>query len=281
MLSEPETALSAQGAISVSRSGGWRLGWLSLGETTLTFRQPGRPGMRIDLETVTRLDVERRTFVMCAKRVVRLAYRPTTSAHPRSCWLITAHLGDWEAALSRRAGLPSEHRSTVGPTLPVTRELATALAELGGTAGLILDYLAHRGHATTGELMALVGAGTEEAVFLHLHERFRPVRTSPGPPGDPVRSRVLRPAVGGSEAAVVAARRVGSAMVAGLPRSGGCAARRGRPAGGDQRANAGAGRAARRPSRTGRIWPRGERRRRARPLDQPAGASRWRGSVRY
>lgn len=182
MLSEPETALSAQGAISVSRPGSWRLGWLSLGETTLTFRQPGRPGMRIDLETVTRLDVERRKFVMCAKRVVRLAYRPTTSAHPRSCWLITAHLGDWEEALRRRAGLPSEHRLTVEPRLPVSRELATALAGLGGTAGLILDYLAHRGHATTGELMALVGAGTEEAVFLHLHERFRPVEPALGRP---------------------------------------------------------------------------------------------------
>ena len=182
MLGEPETALSAQGAISVSWPGGWRLGWLSLGGTTLTFRQPGRPGMRIDLGTVTRLDVERRTFVVCAKRVVRLAYRPTASAHPRSCWLITAHLGDWEAALSRGAGLASEHKLTAAATLPVTRELAAALAGLGGTAGLILDYLAHRGHATTGELMALVGAGTEEALFFHLNERFRRVEPALGRP---------------------------------------------------------------------------------------------------
>ena len=182
MLSEPETVLSAQGAISVSWPGGWRLGWLSLGGTTLTFRQPGRPGMRIDLETVTRLDVERRTFIVCAKRVVRLAYRPTASAHPRSCWLITAHLGDWEAALRRRAGLPSGHRLTAVPALPVTHELAAALAGLSGTAGLILDYLAHRGHATTGELMALVGAGTEEALFFYLHERFRHVEPALGRP---------------------------------------------------------------------------------------------------
>ena len=68
------------------------------------------------------------------------------------------------------------------PTPPVTRELAAALAGLGGPAGLILDYLAHRGHATTSELMALVGAGTEEALFFYLNERFRHVEPALGRP---------------------------------------------------------------------------------------------------
>lgn len=183
MLSEPETTLRAQGAISVSPRGGWRPGWLSLGETTLTFQQPGRRGtVRIDLGNVTRLDVERRTFVVCAKRVVRLTYRPSEGASPRSCWLITAQLGDWEAALSRRVGLPGEDALTVEPTLAVTRELAAALAGLDGTAGLIFDYLAHRGYATTGELMALVGTETEDALFHHLHEGFRHVEPALGGP---------------------------------------------------------------------------------------------------
>jgi hypothetical protein len=183
MLSESEATLRAQGAVSVSPRGSWRLGWLSLGKTTLSFQQPGGRGtVRIDLGSVTRLDMERRKFVVCAKPVVRLTYRPGAGAGPRSCWLITAQVGDWEAALSRRIGLREEVAPAVPPPLTVTRELAAALAGLDGTAGLILDYLAHRGYATTGELMALVGAETEDAIFHHLHEGFRHVESALGGP---------------------------------------------------------------------------------------------------
>jgi len=183
MLSEHEATLRAQGAISVSPRGSWRLGWLSLGKTTLTFQQPGRRGaVQIDLGSITRLDVERRTFVVCAKRVVRLTYRPSGAAHPRSCWLITPQLGDWEAALSWRVRLPREDAPVSAPALLVTRELDAALAGLDETAGLILDYLAHRGYATTGELMALIGADTEDALFLHLHEGFRHIEPALGDP---------------------------------------------------------------------------------------------------
>ncbi len=174
-----ETALRAQGAISVSSRAGWRMGWLSLAGTTFSFHQPGRRGgVRIDLRGVTRLDVERRTFVVCAKRAVRLTYQPGGAARPRSCWLITAQLGAWEAALSRRAGLPPEDPVAAARAVPVTRELAAALAGLDAMAGLILDYLAHRGYATTGELMALIGADTEDVLFLHLHEGFRQVEAA-------------------------------------------------------------------------------------------------------
>ncbi len=183
MLSEHEAMLRAQGAISVSPRGSWRLGWLSLGPSTLIFQQPGRRGaVQIDLGSITRLDVERRTFVVCAKRVVRLTYRPCGAARPRSCWLITRQLSDWEAALSWRVARPGDDAPGRAPAPPVSRELDTALAGLGETAGLILDYLAHRGYATTGELMTLIGADTEDALFPHLHEGFRLVESALGGP---------------------------------------------------------------------------------------------------
>lgn len=185
MCSVPETTeLRAQGAISVSPRGGWRLGWLSLGNATLTFQPPGRRGVvQIDLGSVTRLDVERRKFVLPAKRVVRLTYRPSRAAHPRSCWVITAQLGNWEAALSQRVGLRArEGPLAAQPRLPVPHELAAGLAGLSSTAGLVLDYLAHRGYATTAELVALIGAETEEALLFHLHEGFRPIEPTLGGP---------------------------------------------------------------------------------------------------
>jgi hypothetical protein len=183
MLSEHESVLRAQGAISVSPRGSWRLGWLSLGSSSLIFQQPGRRGaVQIDLGSITRLEVERRTFVVCAKRTVRLTYRPGEAARPRSCWLITRQLGDWEAALSWRVGRPRDDAPGRAPAVPVSRDLDTALGGLGETAGLILDYLAHRGYATTGELMTLIGADTEDALFPHLHEGFRVVEPALGGP---------------------------------------------------------------------------------------------------
>jgi hypothetical protein len=167
-------ALRAQGAISVSERSGWRLGQLSLGTSALTFQQPGRSGaVRIELAGITRMDVERRTFVMCAKRVVRLTYRSGRAAHPRSCWMITARLGDWEAALARRLGRAREDPSAAEASRPMPAGFATALAGLPGTAGIILDYLVQRGYATTAELTALIGAETQDALLAHLHEDFR------------------------------------------------------------------------------------------------------------
>lgn len=186
MRSVPETTeLRASGAISVSSHGGWRLGWLSLGNAMLTFRHRGTRGVvQIDLRSVSRLDVERRKFVLVGKRVVRLTYRPSRATHPRSCWVITAQLGDWEAALRRRVGLLREREGplAVQSRLPVPHDLTAGLAGLSSTAGLVLDYLAHRGYATTAELVALIGADTEESLLFHLHEGFRRIEPTLGGP---------------------------------------------------------------------------------------------------
>jgi hypothetical protein len=177
------TGLRAQGAISVSPRGGWRMGWLNLGKETLTFQPPGRRGaVRIDLGSVTRLDVERRTFVVCAKRVVRLTYRPSRAACPRACWMITAQLGDWAAALTRRTELERPEMPIAEPRPPVPHDLAAGLTGLRGTPGLVLDYLSHRGYATTAELMTLTGAATEETLFSHLDEGFRRIASTLGGP---------------------------------------------------------------------------------------------------
>jgi hypothetical protein len=184
MRSPPErTELRAQGAISLSSRGSWRLGWLTLGDTALTFQSSGRRGaFRIELGSVTRLGLERRTFVVVGKRVVRLTYRTPGAACPHSCWLITAQLADWEAALSRRLGCARGDVPAVAPARPVAPRLAAALADLTGPPALILDYLAHRGHATTAELVALTGADTEESLLLHLNEGYRQVELALGGP---------------------------------------------------------------------------------------------------
>lgn len=194
------TLLRAQGAINLSSRGGWRLGWLSLGETKLVFQQPGRRGaLRVDLDKITRLDVERRTFVVCAKRVIRLTYLASNGVQLRSCWLITAGLGAWETALRLRVAPSGKDLPASALASPMAGELGAALAGLGQTAGLILDYLAHRGHATTAELMAVIGAETEDDLFVQLNEGFRYVRPPAGGPAircDPVyfdqRSGVVR-----------------------------------------------------------------------------------------
>jgi hypothetical protein len=126
--------------------------------------------------------VERRTFVVCAKRVIRLTYRHGQAARPRSCWMITAYLGDWETALAQRLGLAAVDPLPPEPAHPVPAGLASALAGLPGSAGVILDYLAQRGYATTTELMALTGAETEDVLLLRLQEDFREVETVLGSP---------------------------------------------------------------------------------------------------
>lgn len=178
------TELRAQGAISGNPRRGWRLGWLSLGDEALTFRPPGgRGGVRIDLGSVTRLDVERGRFIVTAKRVIRLTYRPGRTARPRACWVITAQIGDWETALSQRLGLrAAEAPLAAHPKLPEPRELAAELAGLSGSAELLLDYLAPGGHATSAELLALIGAATEEALLVELEEGFRRIEPTLGSP---------------------------------------------------------------------------------------------------
>jgi hypothetical protein len=184
MSSGPEDlALQAQGAISVSARGDWRLGRLCLDRSALTFTRPGQPkAVRIDLACITGLDVERRTFVVCAKRVIRLTYRHGQAARPRSCWMITAHLGDWEAALAQRRGLAAGDPPRAEPARAVPAGLASALAGLPCSAGVVLDYLAQRGYATTAELMALTGAQAEDALPLRLREDFRQVEPILGGP---------------------------------------------------------------------------------------------------
>ena len=178
--------LRAQGALSVGPRGGWRLGWLGLQGSTFTFHGAGtRAAVTIDLAAITGLDRERKTFVLVSKHVLRLTYRPAAAAWRRTCWLITLRLDDWEAALGQRlAGRPDEISSdeissaeapAAEPPVPVSRRLAAGLTELPATSALILDYLAGRGHATTAELMTLIGAETEEALLAEMHAGFRPL----------------------------------------------------------------------------------------------------------
>ena len=158
--------LRAQGAISLSPRGGWRPGWLTLRSAVLTFAPPGaRESLRIDLEGVSRVTAEWRKFVVSAKPVVRLTYLPGQASRSRTCWLITAKLDMWEAAFRQRAGAAPD------PALPPCG-LAAALTGLTGAAGLVVDYLAYRGYATTAELMDLTGAETEEALPRYLSEVF-------------------------------------------------------------------------------------------------------------
>jgi len=166
-------ALLAQGALSVSPRGCWRLGWLRLQGSTFTFHGSGRQSVvKIDLAAITDLDRERRTFILAGKRVLRLTYQPA-GGRRRLCWLITQRLDDWEAALGPR--LASQPDKVPAGELPaaVSRQLAARLAALPATAALILDYLACRGHATTAELMKLTGAETEEFLLAEVHEGFR------------------------------------------------------------------------------------------------------------
>ena len=166
--------LRAQGALSFSPWGCWRLGWLDLQGSTFTFHgSGGHAAVRIDLGDITGLDRERRTFILVSKHVLRLTYRPGAAARRRLCWLITARLDDWQAALGQQlAGWPDEAPAAELPA-PAARRLAARLTGLSATSALILDYLACRGHATTAELMTLIGAGTEESLLAEMHAGFR------------------------------------------------------------------------------------------------------------
>ena len=166
--------LRAQGALSLSPWGCWRLGWLDLQGSTFTFHgSGGHAAVTIDLGDITGLDRERRTFILVSKHVLRLTYRPGAAARRRLCWLITARLDDWQAALGQQlAGWPDEAPAAELPA-PAARRLAARLTGLSATSALILDYLACRGHATTAELMTLIGAGTEESLLAEMHAGFR------------------------------------------------------------------------------------------------------------
>lgn len=187
MLSAPEPpSLAAQGAISLSQRGSWRLGWLTLDDSALVFRQPGRhTAIQIALDSVIGLDHDRRTFILVAKPVVRVTYRSGQPVRPRVLWLITARLAEWTSALELRAGplggaLPApvppprqEPEVVAVPAGPDAGPLGEQLARITGTEAIVLDYLAHRGHATTAELMALVGAEAEATLLRYLRDGFR------------------------------------------------------------------------------------------------------------
>jgi len=163
----PDPVLRAQGAISFSPRGSWRLGWLGLDGSTFSFRAPHRDAaVEMDLDTITGLERERRRFVLAGKDVLRLTSRPSAAARPRTYWLITERLADWEAALGQRSAA----------------RLATGLAGLPARSALIVDYLAGRGHATTAELMALIGAETEESLLVELQVGLRSLVTAAGRP---------------------------------------------------------------------------------------------------
>jgi len=166
----PEAAgLRAQGALSVTGRGGWRLGWLALTGTALTFTAPGgRDGLRIPLAGIAAVDADRRSFVLAAKRVIRLTYRDGRAPGPRICWLITAELGRWEAAL--------RHRAAAAPvTDPPPAAIAAGLERLPERAAQVLDYLARRGYASTADLTALAALGSEDALYGWLREQFGPL----------------------------------------------------------------------------------------------------------
>jgi len=174
--------LRAQGALSVSPRGCWRLGWLGWQGSTFTFHGSGRSAdVKIDVAAITALDLQRRTFILVSKHVLRLTYQPAAGARQRVCWLITARLDDWEAVLGQR--LAERQRLAEGPDealteklpAPASRRLAARLTALPATSALILDYLACRGHATTAELMTLIGAQTEESLLAEMHTGLRPL----------------------------------------------------------------------------------------------------------
>jgi hypothetical protein len=165
--------LRAQGALSVSPRGCWRLGWLGCQGSTFAFHNSGGPAaVKINLAAITALDRERRTFILVSKPVLRLTYQPPGAARRRLCWLITARLDDWEAVLGQRLADPPEEAPAAELPAPVSRRLAARLAGLPATPALILDYLACRGHATTAELMTLIGAETEESLLAEMHAGF-------------------------------------------------------------------------------------------------------------
>ena len=65
--------LRAQGALSLSPWGCWRLGWLDLQGSTFTFHGSGEhAAVTIDLGDITGLYRERRTFILVSKHVLRL-----------------------------------------------------------------------------------------------------------------------------------------------------------------------------------------------------------------
>ena len=256
--------LRAQGALSISPRGCWRLGWLDLQGSTFTFHGSGRhAAVKIDLAAITGLDRERRTFILVSKHVLRLTYRPAAAARRRMCWLITARLDDWEVALGQRlAGRPAEAPAAELPA-PVSRRLAARLTGLPATSALILDYLACRGHATTAELMTLIGAETEEALLAEMHAGFRQLAPVLGGPAVRYADRYFDAA---SREVRQQTWRIGekvAARLAGIPRSDRGAHGRRRTARDHQPPDAGTRRAAIRPCRRRR--PRS----RAAPRTQP------------
>jgi hypothetical protein len=185
--------LRAQGALSVSPRGCWRLGWLGWQGSTFTFHCSSRSAaVKVDVAAITGLGRERRPFILVSKQVLRLTYQ--SAAQRRLCWLITARLADWEAVLGQR--LAEGRRPAEGPRpadppdqapaaeqpAPVSRRLAAGLTGLPATSALILDYLACRGHATTAELMTLIGAETEESLLAEMQAGFRPLAPVLGGP---------------------------------------------------------------------------------------------------
>ena len=108
-LAQEGPVLRAQGALSASPRGCWRLGWLGWQDSTFTFHGSGRSvAVKIDLAAITALDRERRTFILVSKHVLRLTYQPAGAARRRLCWLITARLDDWEAVLGQRLADPPD-----------------------------------------------------------------------------------------------------------------------------------------------------------------------------
>jgi len=194
-LTQDGPVLRTQGAVSLSPHGCWRLGWLGLTGRKFAFSAPGRGAvLEIDLDTIIGLKRDRRTFILVGKDVLRLTYRPPAAARQGTCWLITARLADWEAALGQRPADRSAGTPAASPPAPASRRLAVGLDQLSATSALILDYLACRGHATTAELMTLIGAGTEEPLLAEMEGGLRRLGLVVGGPAVHYADRFFDPA---------------------------------------------------------------------------------------
>jgi hypothetical protein len=158
--------LIASGVCSTGSREPWAMGRWRLDEHYLEFKAASTRGnVRIPLESIRRVEMARRKFLVVAKPVLVVTYLSRAASTLRHVWLLTGDLPPWEVGLTARMlGIPRQ------PPVDLMRTafaLTKALKILSCSTAQILDVLASPGGPVTSATLAgLLDLDENDAVVL-------------------------------------------------------------------------------------------------------------------
>ncbi|MFQ5875406.1 MAG: Hsp20/alpha crystallin family protein [Dehalococcoidia bacterium] len=156
--------LSSSGAFRQHVNAGWRPGNLCLTNERLLFSNGTGVAFEASSSEIHEVRVERQRYVLGVRRdAIAVIHQGAESPGPSVAYIIMSDLETWRNRLYELVS-PELDEDTV----------EAVLERLGPGGQAIVEYLWENGHATSGELMAALGAPSSMDVLLEIRDRINP-----------------------------------------------------------------------------------------------------------